>query len=259
MVTVMLAGLLGVLGVVAVLAYVAKANQRAIAGMKAQSVLVAKSQIPSGTSAAQARREGLLTPKQLPASSVPPDAVRVISADISKLVTSAPLQPGQLLLREMLVPKSQRTGALVIPPGKVAVTMEVCLAADVGGYVRPGNNVAVYDTWASGSNQTLETSCTGGHQAPNKDNVYTQMVLPKVYVLAVTTAQPPQGSTSGAGTTTLAGNVAASQGVVYVTLAATPQQAKLLVLLNETGLPSFALTTNSSGVTPDSQPAQLFK
>ena len=46
---------------------------------------------------------------------------------------------------------------------------------------------------------------------------------------------------------------------MYVTLAATPKQAKLLVLLNQTGIPSFALTTNDSGVTADPQPAQLFK
>ena len=253
----MLAGLLAVLGIVAVLAYVGKADQRAIAGMKAESVLVAKAQIPSGTAAAQARRDGLLTLKQLPASSVPDDAVRVISADIAKLVTSTPLQPGQLLERAILVPKSQRTGSLVIPPGKVAVTMQVCLAADVGGYVRPGNNVAVYDTWASGSDQTLETSCTGGHQVPSKGHVFTQLVLPKVYVLSVTTAQPTQSSTSGT-TTTLSGSAAAaSQGAVFVTLAATPQQAKLLVLLNQTGIPSFALTTNSSGVTADTQPAHF--
>jgi len=256
MLTVMLAGLLAVLGIVAVLAYVGKANQRAVNGLKVESVLVAKQQIPSGTTASQARRDGLLIPKQLPRSVIPNDAVHVISSDISNLVTSAPIQPGQLLLREMLVSKSQRTGSLVLPPGKVAVTLEVCLAADVGGYVRPGNNVAVYDTWASGSGQSLETSCNGGHQAAAKGTVYTQMVLPKIYVLSVTTAQPAQGSTSGTGTV-LAGNAAASQGVVFVTVAATPRQAKLLLLLNQTGIPSFALTTNSSGVTADPVPAKF--
>lgn len=256
MVTIMLAALLAVFGIVAVLAYVGKANARAVEGLKPKSVLVAKVQIPSGTPAGQAHRLGMLTVREVPANTVPVDAVSVISSDIKTLVTSAPIQPGQLLLREMLVPRSQRTGALVIPPGKVAVTMQLCLAADVGGYVRPGNFVAVYDTWASGSNQTLEASCNGSHQAPNKDNVYTQMVLPKVYVLSVTTGQAGQGSTSGTGAV-LAGNAAASQGIVYVTLAATPTQAKQLLLLNQTGIPSFALTTTTLPLDPN--PSHVFK
>jgi len=258
MVTVMLAGLLAVLGIVAVLAYVGRANQRAIAGMKAQYVLVAKQAIPSGTAASQAVSGGLLIREQLPASSVPPDAVQSITSDISGLVTSAPIQPGQLLLREMLVQKSQRTGALVIPPGKVAVTVQVCLSADVGGYVKAGNYVAVFDTYITGSNsQSLQVSCDATHQAPNRTAVFTQMVLPKVQVLSVTPAPVPQSLTSGSGAVVAGGTAAATQGAVFVTLAATPQDAKLLVLLNATGVPAFALTTSSSGVTADLQPAQF--
>jgi pilus assembly protein CpaB len=254
MLTVMLAGFLAVLGIVAVLVYVKNADNRAKEGYKLQSVLVAKSQIPSGTNAREAQHTGLLISKQLPTFSVPDDAIHTISSDISTLVTSTPIQPGHILLRENLVSKSQRTGNLVIPPGKVAVTLEVCLAGDVGGYVRPSNYVAVYGTWPTGSSQ-LEASCNGGHQAPSKDSVFTKLVFPKVYVLSVSAA-PPQGSTSAPATVPVI-NAAASQGVVYVTLAATPQQAPFLMLLNETGLPSFALTTSSSGITPDSQPVHF--
>jgi pilus assembly protein CpaB len=256
--TVTLAALLAVLGIAAVLAYVAKANQRAVQGMKAENVLVAKAAIPSGTPALQAQHEGLLILERLPSSSVPSDALQSISADIANLVTSAPIQPGQLLLREMLVQRSQRTGALVIPPGKVAVTVQVCLSADVGGYVKPGNYVAVFDTYMTGSNnQSLEVSCDAAHQAPNRNTVFTQMVLPKVEVLSVTPAPVPQTSTSGTGPVPAGGAAAATQGAVFVTLAATPQDAKLLVLLNATGIPAFALTTSSSGVTADLQPAQF--
>jgi pilus assembly protein CpaB len=258
MVTVMLAGLLAVLGIVAVLAYVAKANQRAINGLKAEYVLVAKEAIPSGTVASQALRDGLLAREQVPASSVPADAVQSIATDISSLVTSSPIQPGQLLLREMLVQRSQRTGELVIPSGKVAVTVQVCLSADVGGYVKPGNYVAVFDTYITGSNnQSLEVSCDATHQAPSRTAVFTQMVLPRVQVLSVTPAPVPQASTSGTGSVLASGTAAAAQGAVFVTLAATPHEAKLLVLLNATGVPAFALTTSNSGVTADLQPAQF--
>ncbi|HEX2322880.1 MAG TPA: Flp pilus assembly protein CpaB [Streptosporangiaceae bacterium] len=250
MLTVMLAGFLAVLGIVAVLVYVRNIQNKVVQGYQRESVLVANGQIPAGTNARQAQHSGLLIPKQLPKFSVPDDAIHTISADISTLVTSTPIQPGHLLLRENLVSRSQRTGNLVIPPGRVAVTMEVCQAADVGGYIRPQNYVAVYGAWPTGSTQ-LEASCSGGHQVPTPSSVFGKLVLPRVYVLSVTTA-PPAGSTSAPGTT-LASNAAAAQGALYVTLAATPQQAKLLILLNATGLPSFALTTPSSGITADSR------
>jgi pilus assembly protein CpaB len=255
MLTVMLAGFLAVLGIVAVLVYVKNADNRAKDGYKLQSVLVAKSQIPAGTNAGEAQRTGLLISKQLPTFSVPDTAIHTISTDIANRVTSTPIQPGQILLSENLVLKSQRTGSLVVPPGKVAVTLQVCLAADVAGYIKTGNYVAVYDTYSTSATQSLEVSCSGGHSAPNKDSVATKLVFPRVYVLSVSTATAAQGSTLAPGTT-LAGN-AAAQGVVYVTLAATPQQAPVLMLLNATGLPSFALTTPSSGITYDSQPAHF--
>ncbi len=50
--TVALAGLLALLGVVAVLAYARQANTRALEGMKAETVLAAKSAIRAGTSLA---------------------------------------------------------------------------------------------------------------------------------------------------------------------------------------------------------------
>lgn len=257
MVTVIVAALLAAVGIVAVLAYVAKANQRAIQGIKPASVLVAKQAIAAGTPVSEART--MLISHQVPASLVPSDAVRSISQDIADLVTNVNIPQGQPLLREMLVQKSQRTGALLIPAGDVAVTLQLCLAADVGGYVKPGNNVAVYDTYATGSNQSLQVSCGGSHQAQNVSSVYTRLLLPSVTVLSVTPAPEPQTSSSGTGIG-LAGaaSSATSQGVVYVTLAATPEEAKRLVLLNEAGIPSLALTSGS-GISPDPAAAQLFK
>lgn len=257
MVTVIVAALLAVVGIVAVLAYVAKANQRAIQGIKPASVLVAKQAIAAGTPISQART--MLTSRQVPASLVPSDAVRSISQDIADLVTNVNIPQGQALLREMLVQKSQRTGALLIPTGDVAVTLQLCLAADVAGYVKPGNNVAVYDTYATGSSQSLQASCNGSHQAQNGSSVYTRLLLPGVTVLSVTPAPAPQTSSSGTSIgLTGAASSATSQGVVYVTLAATPQEAKRLILLNETGIPSLVLTSGS-GISPDPVAAQLFK
>jgi pilus assembly protein CpaB len=247
-VAVTLAALLAVLGIVAVLAYVGKANQRAMDGIKPASVLVAKQAIPAGTPISQAR--ALLTSHQIPASLVPSDAVRSISQDIADRVINVNIPQGQMLLQEMLVPKSVRTGSLVIPTGELAVSIQLCLAGDVAGYVKPGNQVAVYNTYATGSNQSLEMSCQGTHQAANIGSVTTKLMIPSVTVLSVSPAQVPQASSSGTGSAlTGAAASAALQGVVYVTVAATPAEAKLITLLNAAGIPSLGLTTGL-GTTP---------
>ena len=261
MLTVTLAALLAVFGIVAVLAYVANTKTRVVKGLNPTYVLVAKAPIPSGTRAEAAMNDKLLTREQLPTSSVPIDAVHSITADISNLVTSTAIQPGQVLLKEMLVPAREVTGAIAIPAGKVAIAVELCLAEDVAGYVKPGSHIAVFDTFQSGSNQNLEQSCQSTHQAQNKDSVYTRLLLPDVEVLSVSAAPPPStGTTSSDGAVLTSGATAATgQGAVFVTVAATQSQAEQLILAAQTGLPYFALTTLDSGITRDAQPAQLFK
>jgi len=257
MLTVALAALLAVLGIVAVLSYVDNANKRAIYGMKAVSTLVAKDAIPAGTSAKDALQRGLLVPEQLPASSVPLDAVHTVTPDIAKLVTSYAVQPGMLLLHSMLVSAAQVTGAIAIPQGTMAVAVQVCVQADVAGYVQPGSYIAVFDTYGG---QSLQQTCDVAHQAQNISTVYTRMLLPKVEVLSVAAAPAAQSTTSSSGTV-LAGNgsSSATQGTVTVTLAAPQADAERLILANETGLLYFGLLTSSSGQHPDPGPTQLFK
>jgi len=260
-VTVTLAGLLAVLGIVAVLAYVQKANIRAVDGMKAVTVLVAKAPIPSGTRASQALSEKLLTVEKLPSRSVPADAVHKISTDLSSLVTSSAIQPGQLLLRELLVPVRQVTGAIAIPPGKVALSVLMCLQEDVAGYVKPGSHIAVFDTYESGGgSQSLVRTCDVSHGVQDKDKVFTRLLLADVEVLSVTTAPPATGTAASNGAVLTGGTTsAASQGAVYVTVAASQKQAEQLILAAQTGMPYLALTTQDSGITRDFAPTQLFK
>src|SRR5437764_9424174 len=102
MLTAALAFLLAVLGTIGVLAYVRGANERALQGVRAVSVLVARQPIPSGTIVGNALRDGKLAVERLPASSVPPNALHDLHGRGS-LVTSASIQPGELLLTPMLV------------------------------------------------------------------------------------------------------------------------------------------------------------
>lgn len=259
-----LAIVLAALGTAGVLAYVHKADARAIAGMKAVTVLVAQQQIPSGTSASTALQDGSLTSQRLPASSVPPDALHSIAPELGSLVLSATLQPGQLLLRPMLVTAAQSaaTGGVAIPKGMVAVTISVCLPEAVAGYIYPGSEVAVFDTY---SNKALnvQESCDQSHQAQATGAIHTRIVLPRVEILSVGQAPlaSPQG-TSATSSTAYSGSQASgtsTQGEVLVTLAVDQANAERLILLDEAGLPYLALLTSSSQTKFDTTLDPLFQ
>lgn len=253
MLTVVLAGLLGVVGIVAVLAYVSNANQRAIAGQKAVSVLVANDSIPQGTSVGQAVSGGLLVRRDFPASSLPAGTVRSANHGLSRLVTTSAMQKGQLLLTTMLGHRGQVTGGIAVPTGDIAVTVQVCLEAAIAGYIQPGAKVALFDTYATKGQ--LQSSCDSSHLGQNLRTVYTRMVLPRVEVLSVTTAPATSGTQ---GTSALsAGTSTQSQGALFVTLAVSQHDAEQVILASQAGLPYFGLLTPDSVTQPDAG-SQLF-
>jgi pilus assembly protein CpaB len=256
--TIALAVLLAVLGTAGVLAYVHQADKRALAQMKAVTALVAQQQIPAGTSAAAALRDGLLRSQALPAASVPSDAVRLITPGLGGLVMSAAVPSGQLLLRPMLVTSAQATatGALAIPKGMIAITIPLCLPEAVANYVQPGSQVAVFDTYAT-KKATLQESCDQSgesHQAQGPGGIVTRIVLPRVLVLA--TGQAAASGTTSTSTTASGGAFSqtsqtdpassAPTGSVLVTVAVSQADAERLILITRAGLPYLALLTSSS-------------
>ena len=248
--TIALAVLLAILGTAGVLAYVSHANARALAGQKAVTVLIAKSLIPSGTSAADAQQQGLLGTETLPATSVPANALTSITPDISSLVTDSNVQPGQLLLRPLLVAPAQVTSGLAIPSGMVAVAVMFCVPEAVAGNVHPGSQVAVFDTVAQGSGSAGNAgACSGQRQQSSSANAIaiTKLILPRVTVLAVGAATPPS-SQSGSTSTSAAANTNTNQNDELVTLAVDQQDAERLIVLTEEGLPYLALVNASSSL-----------
>jgi pilus assembly protein CpaB len=236
--TIGLAVLLAIFGTTGVLVYVNHANARALAGQQAVNVLVAKSLIPAGTSAAAAQDQGLLTVERLPASSVPADALASVTSDVSALVTDADVQPGQLLVRPMLVTAAQATNGLAVPQGMVAVSIQFCLPEAVAGYIHPGSLVAVFDTTGS-ANMNAQPGCSGQHAWQSGNSVSTKLMLSKVTVLAVgqasttsTTSTNQNGSTSGASPT-------------LITLAVDTHDAAELIVMSEHDMPYLALMASS--------------
>ncbi len=256
MLTITLAAVLAVLGTGLVLAYVHKANTRAIEGMQAVTVIVARTAIPSGTSAGAALREQMLASEKLPASSVPVDAVRSITPGLDPLVTSGSMQSGQLLLRPTLVRAAQTTGGVAIPPGKVAVTVLLCVQEAVAGYVHAGSNVAVFDTYPA-KTAGLQRTCDVSHQVPAYTAVSTRIVLANAEVLSVGSAPQSTSSTTSGGTSAL--STAPAQGTEMVTLAVDQADAEKVIQIAETGMPYLALLAPESHTHNDPAPQPLFK
>jgi pilus assembly protein CpaB len=252
--TIGLALVLAVIGTSGVLAYVKQADARAITGMKAVSVLVAQKLIPSGTSAGAALRGGLLAAEKLPVSSVPSGAVRSVTGTLGPLLTSAAIQPGQLLLRAMLVKTAVHApGSVTLPPGMIEVTIAFCLPEMVAGSVQAGSQVAVFDTVGTGTSGGLSAgpACTGSHQQELGGTVQTHVVLPRVQVMSVGTASAG-GSASPAPAIGSSNSAGSGQGSTLVTLAVSQANAERLIQLSETGLPYLALLTADSVTTADS-------
>jgi pilus assembly protein CpaB len=267
--TVVLAALLAVVGAAAVLAYVRQANNRAVAGLKAESVLEALSPISAGTTLGQAKSQGLLTSVKIPQGSLTGVPVLAVNARNRKLVFSTAVGQGGLILQSMINTSASvgANGVLIIPTGMVAVTVEMCPWEAVAEYVTAGSNVAVFDTYIVGKSpkgqgaQSVQRSCDVSHQA-SFVGVNTRIVLTRAQVLAVgPSSASAQSSSTGFAATASAGSAGSqSTDPVMVTLAVSQADAERLIQIDEVGLPYMALLSNTSKTAFDpNTPLQLFR
>lgn len=233
--TIAVAVLLALLGTVAVLFYVSKADARAIEGQKAVSVLVASKAIPAGTTARDA--EALFSRESMPAASVPSDVVREITTDLKDRVTSTDIAPGQLLTRRMLVSKSQQDD-IVLPLGKLAVTIPVEAGRQGEETLKPGFKVAVFDTFTVRKGESSHTP-NGERIAFREDNNHaTRLLLAKVEVVGVVAEKSKTKNSSS------------SFGKYLVTVAVTQEEAEKLIHAINTGTVSLAQVNDDSKLTP---------
>jgi pilus assembly protein CpaB len=248
---VVLAIVLAVIGTGAILLYVNSARNTVANGQRAVHILVAKDRIPAGTSGDRIRSQGLAEDLVVPASTVPADALGKLPNELDKLVITADVQARQVLLRGMFGQATKLSGGLDIPEGTVALSVAINVNQQVGGFVRPGSQVAIFDTYGvdDGGKVTGITSNANGAKAT------TRVLLPRVEVIAVGVFGA-NGVTSNQvqvnGDKTNNGNQNQnSGGQIVVTVAVTQVDAERLILASQTGTLYFALLTDSSNVKPD--------
>ena len=247
--TVALAGMLALLGAVAVLAYVRQANVRAVDGLKAETVLAATGAIHAGTSLGTAQHEHLLTSEKVPVASLSTQPVQSVTAANAHLVMSANVATGQVLLQNMLVSSTAVAASpgIIIPPGMVAVTLQMCASEAVANYLAPGSQVLVFATVPATGKGNVQRTCDVSHAGVPIGEANTRLVLSNVRVLAVTHALPSSSSTFSGSSSVVADPVSAalSSDTVAVTFAVTPTQAEQLIEVAQAELPYLALEPTS--------------
>jgi pilus assembly protein CpaB len=234
--------LLAVMGTFAVYSYGKSADKRALASTESAPVLVVTKRIPAGTTWSDAIKGNYFSPENYPAKSVPDSALAdAKTAAIGKdAVALADIVPGQFLLREAFGTQTAQTGALAIPKGMVAVSVELPVNAEVAGYVGPGAQVTIFVTAKLAT--PADTKTTPADVGDEVD--VTKTVLSKANVLAVSQAPVTavDGSNDGS---------SSSSGSPLVTLAVTQRDAERVILSQKVGDLYLALLSPSSNVSPD--------
>ncbi|HEY5012048.1 MAG TPA: Flp pilus assembly protein CpaB [Acidimicrobiia bacterium] len=229
--------------------YAHKADTRAAKNIERVDVLVAKSDISKGTTAAQALNSGLISTKQVPRSILPPSAV-VNAADLTDKIAVSTISSGQFIVGESFVKPAEAGGfSSTVPKGHQAISITVDASHGVAGFVQPGDMVNVIWTGPMGDQK-------GGVASSSPAGV-TAFLVPSVRVMAVgqTTANTAPASSTGAGATTsgqAAGASSSSSSVSgnagLITLDVTPRQAEQIA--QGLSLGAFYLTLDAPGLDP---------
>lgn len=232
---IIVAVVLAALGTAGVLFYVSKADARALEGQQAVTVLVAKDAIPAGTAAKDAKVS--LAAETMPASSVPSGSLAAIDKALNDYVLSRNVAQGELLTRRMLIKKSAQN-EVVLPKGKLAVSIPVEGAEGAGSQFRAGFKVAVFDTFnakkgAYGETHTGEKALTFGEGELQA----TRLLLAKIEVISIIAEKDKKDSGS-------------QFGKFLITVAVSQPQAEKLIHAINTGLVTLAQVNDDSKVKP---------
>jgi pilus assembly protein CpaB len=178
-----------------------------------------------------------LRSETMPATSAPSSALAgVADAAIgSNAVAESDIAPGQIVLREAFGTEAAKTGALTIPKGLIALSVQLSLPGDVAGYVVPGSQVIIFLT------SKLDTKDPKLKLSNGDDLTITKTLMPRVNVLATTSAP----ATAAAGATTNADGGATN---LILTLAVSQQDAERLVNSQKVGELYLGLLSSGSKV-----------
>jgi pilus assembly protein CpaB len=217
------------LGTGLIFAYVHNIDNKAIADQQPQQILIAKSEIPAGTSVQDAASKGAFQQVEMAKKYVVQGALSD-TTPINNQIALAPIYPGQQVLSQMFGAQGS-TSALPIPNNDMAISVALTDPARVAGFVEPGSSVAIFATVnPSAGGATTQT---------------TRLLLPRVQVIAV----GPTTTTSQTTTNTQTGQTNTEQiSRAILTLAVNQVEAQQVIFAQQQGQLYFGLLTANSKV-----------
>jgi pilus assembly protein CpaB len=238
--------ILALVGTFAVYSYAHNADKRAVEGTRAAKVLIAQKAVPAGTSWGDVVKGGYLAVESIPAKSAPDNALQSLDAAVPlDYVATAGIASGQIVIRPMFDEKAPTTGVVKLSGRNMAISVALCPAADVAGFVQAGSVVAIFVT----SNLTSGTVNSPTSNTSN-NHVITKLLVPRVDVVAVSTQAPNTLNDANPKTSNNAGNTncgnIGSGTTVLVTLSVSQADAERIILAENVGELYLALLTKQS-------------
>jgi len=209
MLPIIAAVVLAILAAVLVFLYTKGADQRVLADQQPVDVLVSSALIPQGMSLGDAVSGGLAEQTQVPGAMNPAGSIAGATPENSALLALNDVTPGQILLSDNFAAQLPDTTSIPVPDGQIAVSFTLADPERVGSFVRPGSEVVIFDTSASG-----------------ESGLVTRVLLDRVLVLAV-------GDSTESGATNADGTTAAPSALL--TVGVDQAQAEKLIQAIRTG------------------------
>jgi Flp pilus assembly protein CpaB len=176
------------------------------------SAVVAKADIPAGTTGQAMVARGLVALQLVPTKSFVPTDLTSLQA-LNDEVLTTPVQKGHAVTATQL---QASTSAISIPNGLDAMTVTISGAGDLAGYLQPGEHVDVYANitrLSTGANPPVPVPCT-------------ELAMTNIEVLDVSSTAPSFSAAKG-------GTGRSVPGSETLLLAVQPTQARTLQFLTQ--------------------------
>jgi Flp pilus assembly protein CpaB len=189
------------------------------------SAVVAKANIPAGTTGQAMEAQGLVALQLVSAKSFSPNDLTSLQG-LTDQVLTAPVQKGQAISATDLTVSTQ---SISIPQGLDAMTVAISGAQNLAGYLQPGGHVDIYANITKLSTGGT-AAAAAGVQIP-----CTELAMTNIEVLDVSSTSPSlagsKGATPASTSTPSAGRTV--PGSETLLLALNPQQARTLQFLSQ--------------------------
>jgi pilus assembly protein CpaB len=238
-----LAVFVAVIGTALVFLYVKGADSRAQAKLDNVSVLKATQDVTAGEKFDDALASGKIAFAEVPKNQLI-EGYQTSNEALKGKIAVVPIFSGQQIITNQFGTTVQSTSnTLSIPPGMMAISVNLTDPDRVAGNIENGSEVAIFVT-----GQLVATQgSTGSSGGTNSDIQTTRLLLPKVTVLNVGSPQPPTTSTK----TDPNGTQTTEQlPRTLLTIAVTQKEAQKVIVASKALDLTFGLLTSNSKVSP---------